>query len=359
MEAVEVNSSARALLVNRAQAFGVPLGVHIDVTYRCDLDCVHCYLADRDKEDLSFDEYVRLFAELKELGTLFVLISGGEIFHRKDGLDIIREARRNRFEVRLITHGGHITEDVARELSEIGIAAVGMSIYAADAATHDAVTKVPGSWERTVQAARNLRAHGVTVLLKCVLMNVNQGVVDEMKALARSVDSAIEFGFEIKGDNKGSDALMGLNMELGDRIAVAGCVYPELIDMESLPWFSPDKHTCLAGNASCYIGPDGTVQPCLEWYEDCGNIRERSFTEIWKTAPVFVRARTIRRKSFEGCSSCENFSHCSLCPAKAHRETGSPTGSAPSKCRETMAKVLSFEALRDQRTSPSAQPGTE
>ncbi len=340
MEAVKATDGARAYLIKRAQAHVVPLGVHVDVTYRCDLDCVHCYLADRKRDELSLAEYESLFAELRELGSLFLLISGGEIFHRPDGLDILKAARRNRFEVRIITHGGHIDDALAAELAAIQIRVVAMSIYSAEPAVHDAITKVSGSWDRTVQAARHLRVHGVPVMFKCVLMDGNQHVAEQMKALAAEVGAGIEFSMDIKGDNAGSDDLMDLNIGLEDRLAVHSCVYPDLVDAEALPMFSPDQHTCLAGNASCYISPDGTVQPCLDWEEDAGNIRDKSFGEIWQQSPVFQRARLIRRESFSNCGGCSNFNVCQLCPAKSHRETGVSTGSAPSKCRETMAKVI-------------------
>jgi radical SAM protein with 4Fe4S-binding SPASM domain len=340
VEAVEVRDNARAYLVRRAQEHVVPLGVHVDVTYRCDLDCVHCYLSDRDRNELSLAEYETLFDDLRTLGTLFLLVSGGEIFHRPDGFAILEAARARRFEVRIITHGGHIDDALADEIARIGISVVGMSIYGADAATHDAVTLVPGSWERTVAAAKRLTDRGVPVTLKCVLMNVNPGVVDAVRHVARRAGAGVDFSFDIKGDHEGSDALMGLNLDLDARVAVADCIYPSLLDGGALPAFSPDQHTCLAGNASCYVAPDGSVQPCLDWAQVAGNIREQSFREIWLDSAVFRNARQIRRGSFTGCVSCEDHGHCSLCPAKSHRETGSPTGTAPSKCRETLAKVI-------------------
>lgn len=345
MEPFEVGTGAQLWLVNRARQAVVPLGVHIDVTYECDLACVHCYLSDRKRAELTLAEYEALFDELRAMGTLHLLISGGEIFVRPDGLDIVRAARARRFEVRLITHGGHITDAIADALAELSIAVVAMSVYSADAATHDAITQVPGSWARTTAAARRLAQRGVATLMKCVLMTQNRDAVDGMRRLAEEIGCAVEFSLDIKGDNSGSDALLDLNIEPGEKIALMGCVYPQLIDPAGVASFSPDQYTCMAANASCYIGPDGTVQPCLDWTENAGNIRDQSFGEIWRTSPVFVAARTIRRSSFEGCSSCDSFSRCGLCPAKAYRETGSTTGSAPSRCRETLALDLAREAL--------------
>lgn len=352
MEPVNLKGAAASYLISRARAHGVPLGVHVDVTYECDLACVHCYLEDRKRKELSLEEYEALFDDLRALGTLYMLISGGEIFYRPDGLDIVKAARARRFDTHLITHGGHITDEVADELAEIGVRVVNMSIYSDEPTAHDTVTKVPGSWQRTVDAAKRLRARGVPVTFKFVVMDLNADKVIAMRDFAASLGCHITFDADIKGDNTGSDHLMDLGLDPDKKAAMMGCVYPNLVESDMLPVFSPDDHTCMAGNSSCYISPDGTVQPCLDWNQNAGNLRDQSFTEIWQTSPVFLSARTIRRSSFSGCSSCENFSHCSLCPARSHRETGSTTGSAPSKCRETMAKTLAFE---DAKSTDAAE----
>jgi len=340
MEPVDATTPAQTYLLRRARAAGVPLGVHIDLTYECDLACVHCYLADRRRRELTLDEYRSLFDELRELGTLHLLVSGGEIFYRDDAIEILRAARERRFEVRLITHGGRIDEAIADALAEMGIACTSMSIYASNARQHDAVTKVPGSWERTLRGARLLINRGMTVKFKCVLMRINPTEISAMRELARDVGCCIDFSVDIKGGNNGSDDLMGLNLNAADKVAMLGCVYPSLADATSAEQFSPDRYTCMAGNASCYIGPDGSVQPCLDWEQVAGQLRETSFTEIWKSSAVFLNARAIRRSSFTGCTDCTSFGSCNLCPARAYRETGSTTGSAPSVCRETLARTL-------------------
>lgn len=336
-------------LIARAREKSIPLSVHIDVTYRCDLACVHCYLDERDRRELTLAEYEALFDELRTCGTMFMLISGGDIFVRPDGLDIVEAAARRRFHVNLITHAGHITEEVADRLQAVAVRAVGVSLYSSDASVHDRVTQVPGSWEKTMAGVRRLIARRIPVTLKATLMTANPDAVRELETFARQERCHLEVNFDVRGGNSGSDELMDLSLPIDDRIAMAGCAYPTLVDAEVLPAFSPDAHTCMAGNSSCYVAPDGTVQPCLEYEESAGNIREQSFLEIWKTSKLLNRLRLIRRSSFSGCGTCENNSACSLCPARARRETGSPVGSAPSKCRETTALVLAHRELRRQR----------
>ncbi len=274
MEPVRRDHPVRARLVDRAVELVVPIGVHIDVTYRCDLDCVHCYLTDRKRDELTLHEYRRLFDDLRELGTLYLLVSGGEIFHRPDGLEILREARNRRFDVRIITHGGHIDDEVADALAEMKVTSVAMSIYASEPGIHDSVTRVPGSFERTIAAARALRQRGILVGFKFSVMRDNLHQIQATRALAAEVGAGIEISAHIRGDNEGSDALRDLRVDFDEQLAVADCVYSAIAGADTLPLFAPDDHTCLAGHASFYIGPDGTVTPCIDWEEAAGNIRD-------------------------------------------------------------------------------------
>ena len=115
------------------------------------------------------------------------------------------------------------------------------------------------------------------------------------------------------------------------------------MSLADLPTKSPEAPTCSAGRAALYIDPEGQVFPCLEWEEPCGDLREQSLSEIWTTAEVFLRARSMTRASFSGCTSCENFSFCNICPGQAYRETGNFTGGSPTTCRDTTATRVAFE----------------
>ncbi|MBM4372699.1 MAG: radical SAM protein, partial [Deltaproteobacteria bacterium] len=97
---------------------------------------------------------------------------------------------------------------------------------------------------------------------------------------------------------------------------------------------SPADPVCLAGRSSVYIGPDGTVRPCLDWPLALGNVRERPLAELWRDHPALAGLRSLTWGSLEGsCARCGDRPWCFFCPARALRETGSSTGAAPSLCR--------------------------
>src|SRR5215813_11409639 len=115
MSALMEELSAKAL------SLGVPLSAHLDVTYRCNERCVHCYLDHEDHGEMSLAEITDLLDQLADAGVFFLTISGGEIFLRPDLFDIIKHARKRWFAVKIKTNGILIREAQARRLAELSI----------------------------------------------------------------------------------------------------------------------------------------------------------------------------------------------------------------------------------------------
>jgi len=92
-------------VVARALEHGVPLNAHLDLTYRCNERCEHCYLDHSDRGELTSDEAFSILDQLAAAGVLFLTISGGEIFLRRDLFEILEHARDSAFCVRLKSNG--------------------------------------------------------------------------------------------------------------------------------------------------------------------------------------------------------------------------------------------------------------
>ena len=84
-------------LVQKAVDRNIPLYAHLELTYACNLDCVHCYTIPQSKEGLSKDEICRILDELADMGTLYLALTGGEIFLRPDFFEIATYAREKGF----------------------------------------------------------------------------------------------------------------------------------------------------------------------------------------------------------------------------------------------------------------------
>ena len=139
MSALMQEMSAKALKL------GIPLSVQLDLTYRCNERCIHCYLDHDDHGEMTTAEIKDLLDQLAEAGVFFLTISGGEILMRKDFFEILEYARARTFCVKLKTNAVLIREQEAQRIRSLGVESVQISIYSHRPEVHDAITKVPGS----------------------------------------------------------------------------------------------------------------------------------------------------------------------------------------------------------------------
>src|SRR2546423_3611646 len=88
----------------KAQRLNIPLNVQLDLTYRCNERCVHCYLDHHDHGEMTTSEIKSLLDEMADAGVFILTLSGGEIFLRKDFFEIVEHARRLMVCVKLKTN---------------------------------------------------------------------------------------------------------------------------------------------------------------------------------------------------------------------------------------------------------------
>src|SRR5438445_10716512 len=132
-------------MTEKALARNIPLSVQLDLTYRCNERCVHCYLDHEDHGEMTTAEIKHLLDEMADAGVFILTLSGGEIFLRKDFFEILEHARRLMFCIKLKTNAVFIREREAARLRELGVESIQISIYSHRPEIHDAITLVNGS----------------------------------------------------------------------------------------------------------------------------------------------------------------------------------------------------------------------
>src|SRR5258706_7500926 len=177
-----------------------PVEVSIEMTRRCPLECKHCYnnlpmgdLPARNRE-LSKEEHFQLIDQLVEVGAFWLLYTGGEIFARKDFLEIYTYAKQKGFLVTLFTNGTLITEKIADYLVEWPPFAIEITLYGRTKETYEALTQIPGSYERCLRGIKLLREKGLPLKLKTVATSINKHEIFAMKQFAD--DLGVEFKFD-------------------------------------------------------------------------------------------------------------------------------------------------------------------
>src|SRR5438045_4175600 len=179
-----------------------PVEVSIEVSRRCPLDCQHCYnnlpmgdLAARHRE-LTKDEYEKILDELADMGVIWLLFTGGEIFARKDFLEIYTYAKQKGFLITLFTNGILINEKIADYLREFPPFAIEITLYGRTKETYEALTQIPGSYDRCLRGIRLLMDRGLPLKLKTVGTKTNCHEVIAMKEFTEH-----ELGLEFKFDS--------------------------------------------------------------------------------------------------------------------------------------------------------------
>jgi radical SAM protein with 4Fe4S-binding SPASM domain len=327
-------------VVERSMAHAIPLSVHVDLTMRCNELCVHCYRVIEDRQELTTAEVTALLADLAGAGTLYLTFSGGEIFLRPDLFELIAEAKRLRFDLRLKSNALLITDERARRLRELGVRQVDVSIYSVDPAVHDAVTKIPGSLARSLAGIERLRAAGVGVKINCPLMRANVAGYRDVRALAERLGVACGIDPMITARNDGDTATVRLRI---GRAELAGVLRDPALDPEPRPTAIPDVRpdlddiACGAGHNACYVSAYGDVMPCVALPLACGSIRETPFAEIWSDSRRMREVRSIRVRNLRACAGCEAATFCTRCPGQALVEDGDLYGPSSAACEHAMA----------------------
>jgi AdoMet-dependent heme synthase len=329
---------------NIEQTIGQMMGDHrvcysltLETTYRCNERCVHCYLPDETHlNELSLDQIDRLFGEFDALGGFSLGLTGGEVGVRKDFADILDLARKYGFLTGILSNLTRFSDAMLARIIEHRPKSVSCSLYSADPALHDGVTRLEGSFQRSLRAIETLREGGVTVAIKTPLMKHTVAGWREVEALAERLGCGFQMDLSITAKNDGGQAPLGQRVQdlatLQD--VFSSPLYRITIMNEPLGIAQgPDlsANLCGAGAASLVVSPDGTVRPCIGMTEALGQFPADSLSGIWHNAPFFQRWAALTLADVP-CGHCANFRTCSRCPGAWHAEHGSYTQPTEYNC---------------------------
>jgi radical SAM protein with 4Fe4S-binding SPASM domain len=320
-------------IINDAATKNIPFSVHLELTRKCNLKCLHCYATQENRKELSTKEIKNLIDELRAMGTLYITFSGGEPTCRKDFLDILRYTSQRKISIQLSTNGVLINKSFVKELSKLNLFHVGISIYGPNRITHDLITGVAGSFDKTVNAGRFLKDAGIYTVFKFIMMKYNQQQYAKMKKLANRlgipyrVDTTITPRDNLSYDNRylqiKKNNIKNIYIDLFKTSAPVGRKKRE--DLADL--------SCLMGRTLCSINAYGDVRPCVQVPISAGNIRERTFTDVWLKSPFLKEIRKYPdKRKMHGCPECELRPYCYRCPGNAYMEMGDIYGPSPQLC---------------------------
>jgi radical SAM protein with 4Fe4S-binding SPASM domain len=350
-------------MTEKATARSVPLAAHLDITWRCNERCVHCYLDHDGTGEMSTAEIKDVIDQLRECGTFFLSVSGGEPLLRRDCFEILEYARSLRFSVKLKTNAVMIGDKEAERLKKLGIEQVQVSIYSHRPEIHDAITKLPGSLRRSLDAIRRLRALGIKVSITNVLMRQNSSDARAVKQLAKELGVEFVIDPTITPKLDGDRSILNLGISGNDLhdvfhaeefVGNVGefCAPISTVDDDVLEGYS-----CSAGHTLAYISPFGDVFPCVQFPMPCGNVRKQSFRDIWWNSTALTELRSVHVRDLPTCSHCTHVAYCTRCPGLAYME-GNMRGPSLQDCEKSLARTgVPSAAYTHRHSAPPAAAG--
>jgi radical SAM protein with 4Fe4S-binding SPASM domain len=315
----------------------VPLQVSIEVTRRCPLECLHCYnnlpMGDFDakQRELTKEEHFRVLDELVEMGCFWILYTGGEIFARKDFLEIYTYAKQKGFLVTLFTNGTIINEQIADYLKEWPPFAIEITLYGRTRETYEALTAIPGSYDRCLRGIRLLKERGLPLKLKTVATSINKHEVMAMHRFAED-----ELGVEFKIDGQINPRIDCSQSPLAVRLTPEELVALDMASpkgkSEYLRLASHDlerpanlaqidtTYFCGGGLNSFAINPYGEIGICVISQQETFSVRGVGVKTVWEESLLQLRNR--KRQRVTKCVQCRIQSLCGMCPANGEMENG-------------------------------------
>ena len=337
----------------------VPVEVSLEVTRRCPLSCQHCYnnlpmgdLAARNRE-LTKEEYFAILTELADMGVIWLLFTGGEVFARKDFLEIYTFAKQKGFLITLFTNGILINEKIADHLREFPPFSIEITLYGRTKQTYEALTQLPGSYERCMHGIHLLLERGLPLKLKTVGTKINRHEVISMREFAED-ELGVEFKF---------DSLINPRIDCSQS-PIAVRLSPEEIVALDMHWTklaaehrknlvrelagpppSADLavYSCGGGVKSFAIDPDGRMSICVLSHQETYDIRQGTVRQGWDEFLLQVRQKQ-RAQPPSKCVQCRIHSVCSMCPANGELENGDPESPVEFLCEvaHLRARALGF-----------------
>lgn len=326
----------------------IPRLIFWELTKRCNLTCAHCRAEAENIDysgELHTNEIKKIIDDISLKYTPILVLTGGEPLFRKDVFEIASYAAEKKIRTALATNGTLVTDEIAKKISQSGIARVSISIDGNSAESHDSFRGIPGAFDKAVNGARLLKKYGVEFQFNTTVTKRNVNEIDDILSFAVNEGAAALHLFML--------VPVGCGIEIAETDMISAEKYEEVLNwfydrsrevkIEFKATCAPHYYRiirqrakkegrnlsfetdgmaamtrgCLAGSGVCFISHKGEVQPCGYLRVSAGNVMNTPFSDIWEKSEVFLILRDFNALKGK-CGSCEYRGVCGGCRARAY-----------------------------------------
>jgi radical SAM protein with 4Fe4S-binding SPASM domain len=338
-------------LAANAQLAGIPEGVTFELTYGCNLRCVHCYNPTHRilPHELATAEVFSILDQCADLGVASVCFSGGELFVRPDVFDIFEHAKDRGLFLDLISNATRITPEVSDRLQQVGFRSLAISVYGVTKPTYERVTMTPGSYEQFLRGLQCLVSRKLPVTVRMPVMTDNAHEVQDARALIEGMGIKFQYCLDITPKTNGDTSPLKHRLSPADKMRIdanmAGC--READAATSACAVNGDFISCECGKSRFAITPYGEMNLCVAFPIPKYDLRKGTVREGWEVLKRTV-AESRPNDSYE-CPACDVRARCRQGRNDAWLETGNMSACLPHyKEFATLEKGL-YERLHSSR----------
>ena len=340
----------------------VPVSASIELTFRCNLHCTHCYCpTGKRSEELSTAEIKAVFDELARMGTLFLLMTGGDPLLRKDFPELYRHAKELGLLITVFTNGTLIDDEIAALWEELPPYLVEISLYGLTREVYEQVVAVEGSYDRCLAGIQRVLAGGHPLALKCPVTRENAHEIPGIAQMAK--DLGVDFRYDplilatMEGDRSPHELRLSpeeiVRFEAADH--EKDRAWRNYLGDESLPVPASNKlFSCGAGKNSLHVDPYGNVQVCLMVKNFKHSLREKPLQDIY--LQDFPEILAIEREEDSKCGSCSHRATCNNCPGMALWETENNQSHVDFTCQLSQVRAKTYAGAVGDARSDAADP---
>lgn len=327
------------VVMNKTNSFPrLPLEGKLDLTYRCNNNCRHCWLrippdSAEEKEEFTFAQIRKITDEARKMGCRSWSISGGEPMLRQDFPEIFDYLTVNSNTYSINTNGTLITPKIAKLMARRGRKMV--ALYGATKDVHDHITRNPGSFDATMRGFRYLKEAGAGFIIQLVPMKDNYRRFQDMVRFAESLSKHYRVGapwlYLSASGNKARNAeiiLQRLSPEEVVELDKPDLSYEESMKDENYGCCNISDNgylftSCINSRRDFHIDPYGQMTFCC-FIKDPTlryDLRNGSFKDCWDNfIPSLATKVRITKEHDANCGPCALKKDCRFCPVYGYLE---------------------------------------
>ncbi|WP_033168069.1 radical SAM protein [Clostridium sp. KNHs205] len=295
---------------------GLPYSASIELITKCNFKCIHCYIAEHNKEMKAAD-VIKILDELKALGVLDLTLTGGEIFLLKDIMNIIEYARKIGFRVTLFTNLSLMNEEIIKKLSELYITEISTTVFSLDSEINDKITCIKDSLNNIIKNILLIKQYNIQLEIKVPIMDYNYNSYIEIKDFCNENGFRFNYSTAITSKINGDTKTRKFNISGTDLNKII-----KDLDNVTSNKFKSDDYICGAVRNNIHIDCFGNVYPCISLLYKYGNIFNDTLVSIWNNSKQKKYLNSLRKKDFLLCTNCNINDKCVKCPGMALSEDG-------------------------------------